>query len=867
MLAVNKTTRTLGGVAVVEMWWCSVRDRGSGGVVLVVAAGGVSTMCPPTTSESSTEDSSSESYVGPSRKRYRSLVATMASFIHVTRALVPSHDDLLPPRKRFRDSLSPEDSVEEEIDTDELEDIEANAMTVEVTVDRDVEAGINACIGMEVDVRVDVEDEVEDEVESSDRGTIEVGVDMVDGIDIRDEARSMIAGGERVSLLEQVTSLERRNVRLRDIMMMKRARAGRFWRRVRFIESELSQIRRFHYYNRMRSRRLETFANMTITRFGMTPETIEEIVNRRVEEALACYEVTRAANSLEAENQSQNGSDGDNGNGENGNGGNGNLNDKDRGPRPVTRECTYQNFMKCQPLNFNGTEGVVGLIRTIGTEAAFSMSWRELMKLMTEVYCPRNEIQKMESELWNLTMKNNDLATYTKRFQELTMMCTKMVPEEDDRVKKFIRSVPDNIQGNLKDQNHGNKAGNKNGVKEARGKAYVLGGGDANPNSNVGKGLSSHPFNIDLMPLELGSFEVIIGMDWLANHYTMIVCDENIVRIPYGDEVLIVQCDRGGKGEKFKLSIISSTRTQKEKVIAYASRQLKIHEKNYTAHDLELKAKELNMRQRRWLERLSDYECKIRYHLGKTNVVTDTLSRKERNKLLRVRALVLMIGLNLFVKILNAQVEAIKEEIFSTEDLCALGSQLDMSTAYHPQTDGQSEITIQTLEDMLRDCVIDFGKGWDRHLPLVEFSYINSYHTEIVHETTEKIIQIKKRIQAAQDRQISYTNMRPKPLELEVEDKVMLKVSPWKWVICFEKRGKLNPRYIRHFKILAKVGTLADRLELLEQISRVHSTFHISNSKTCFVDEPLVIPLDEIQIDDKLNFIEEPVKLMDREVK
>ncbi|GKA50848.1 putative reverse transcriptase domain-containing protein [Tanacetum coccineum] len=182
----------------------------------------------------------------------------------------------------------------------------------------------------------------------------------------------------------------------------------------------------------------------------------------------------------------------------------------------------------------------------------------------------------MESELWNLTVKNNNLATYTQRFQELTMMCTKMVPEEEDRVQKFIGGLLDNIQGNcgrhghymsdcpkLKDQNRGNKAGNKNGVGEARGKAYVLGEGDANPDSNVVKGLLGHPFNIDLMPVELGSFDVIIGMDWLANHHAVIVCDEKIVRIPFGDEVLIVQGDRDGKGEKSKLSIISCTKTQK----------------------------------------------------------------------------------------------------------------------------------------------------------------------------------------------------------------------------------------------------------------------------------------------------------------
>ncbi|GKC28922.1 hypothetical protein Tco_1036216 [Tanacetum coccineum] len=136
---------------------------------------------------------------------------------------------------------------------------------------------------------------------------------------------------------------------------------------------------------------------MTITRFGMTPEAIEELVNRRVEEALASCEVTRAANALEAENQSQNGSDGDNGigdnrNGENGNGGNGNPNENNRDARSVARECTYQDFMKCQPLNFKGTEGVVGLIR----------------------------------------------------FQELTMMCTKIVPEEEDQLRNSWRTSPDN---------------------------------------------------------------------------------------------------------------------------------------------------------------------------------------------------------------------------------------------------------------------------------------------------------------------------------------------------------------------------------------------------------------------------------------
>nr|GEU74927.1 putative reverse transcriptase domain-containing protein [Tanacetum cinerariifolium] len=139
--------------------------------------------------------------------------------------------------------------------------------------------------------------------------------------------------------------------------------------------------------------------------------------------------------------------------------------------------------------------------------------------------------------------------------------------------------------------------------------------------------------------------------------------------------------------------------------------------------------------------------------------------------------------------------------------------------------------------------------------------------SKIVHETTEKIIQIKKRIKAAQDREKRYANRRRKPLEFKVEDKVILKVSPWKGVIRFGKWGMMNPCYIRPFKILAKVGMISYRLELPEQLSQVHITFHVSNLKKCFVGEPLAIPLDEIQIKDKLNFIEEPAKIMDQEVK
>ncbi|GKF04086.1 putative reverse transcriptase domain-containing protein [Tanacetum coccineum] len=205
-------------------------------------------------------------------------------------------------------------------------------------------------------------------------------------------------------------------------------------------------------------------------------------------------------------------------------------------------------------------------------------------------------------------------------------------------------------------------------------------------------------------------------------------------------------------------------------------------------------------------------------------------------------------------------------------DQSALGTQLDMSTAYHPEIDGQSERTIQTLEYMLRARAIDFGKRWEKHLPLVEFSYNNSYHAsikaapfealygrkcrspvcwaevgdvqltepEIIHETTKKIVQIRQRLQAARDWQRSYANIRRKPLEFQVGDRVMLKVSPRK---------------------------VAYKLEPPEELSNIHNTFHVSNLKKCLSEESLVIPMKELKLDDKLNFVKEPVEITDREVK
>ncbi|GJT23006.1 putative reverse transcriptase domain-containing protein [Tanacetum coccineum] len=195
----------------------------------------------------------------------------------------------------------------------------------------------------------------------------------------------------------------------------------------------------------------------------------------------------------------------------------------------------------------------------------------------------------------------------------------------------------------------------------------------------------------------------------------------------------------------------------------------------------------------------------------------------------------------------------------------ALGTRLDMSMAYHPQTDGQSERTIQTLKDMLRACVLDFGGSWDVHLPLVEFSYNN--RPELVQKTTEKISQIKDRLKVARDSQKSYAVKRRKPLEFSVGDYILLKVSSLKGVVRFGKKGKLAPRFVGPFEILEKVGPVAYGLDFPKELNGVHDTFHVSNLKKSLADPTLKVPLDEIRVDSKLNFVKEPIEILEREFK
>nr|GEX22380.1 putative reverse transcriptase domain-containing protein [Tanacetum cinerariifolium] len=322
-------------------------------------------------------------------------------------------------------------------------------------------------------------------------------------------------------------------------------------------------------------------------------------------------------------------------------------------------------------------------------------------------------------------------------------------------------------------------------------------------------------------------------------------------------EDFVVYCDASG----IELGCVLM---QRGKVIAYASSQ-----------------KELNIRQRRWIELFSDYDCEIPYHSGKANVVADALSRKEIVKPKRVRAMNMTLRPSIKDKILSAQKEAVEE---------SAGLQRDRDSHFTSRFWQSMQEALGTRLDM---------RSWDVHLPLVEFSYNNSYHAsvrcapfetlygrkchslimwaevgegqlirpELMQETTEKISQIKNRLKVALDRQKSYADKRRKPLEFSVGDYVLLKVSPWKGVVRFGKKGNLAPRFVIPFKIIEKVGLVAYRLDLPKELNSVHDTFHASNLKKCLAYPTLQVTLDEIRVDAKLNFVEEPVKILDREFK
>ncbi|GJS24607.1 putative reverse transcriptase domain-containing protein [Tanacetum coccineum] len=394
-----------------------------------------------------------------------------------------------------------------------------------------------------------------------------------------------------------------------------------------------------------------------------------------------------------------------------------------------------------------------------------------------------------------------------------------------------------------------------------------------------------------------------------------------ILALLEGSENFVVYCNASHKG-------FGAVLMQKEKVIAYASHQLKVHEKNYTTHYLELGVVvfALKMWRHYFYELLSDYDCEIQYHPRKANMVADALSLKERSKPLRVRALVMTISFNLPKQILSAQLEARKEENFINEELHGMINKLE------PRADGtlclnnqnkmyqdlkklywwpnmkakiatyvskcltcakvkieyqkpsgllvQPEFPQWKWENITMDFVTKLPKtaiGQDTIWVIVDrltktAHFLSMREDDMLEKLTRQYLkEVVSRhgvpVLIISDRDGKFTSHFWKSLNKALETRLNMSTAYHPETDGQSERTIQTLEDMLRACIIAKVGTVAYRLELPEQLSRVHSTFHVSKMNKCMADEPLAIPLDEIQVDEKLHFIEEPVKITDREVK
>nr|GEV43572.1 putative reverse transcriptase domain-containing protein [Tanacetum cinerariifolium] len=556
---------------------------------------------------------------------------------------------------------------------------------------------------------------------------------------------------------------------------------------------------------------------------------------------------------------------------------------------------------------------------------------RKSKKKMTDKYCSRFEMKKLEFELWNFKVKGTDVIGYNQSFQELALLCVRMFPEESDKIEEYVGGLPDMIHGSvvaskpktmqeaiemateLMDKKIHTSAERQTETKRKQGdnqqqqqqnktqntnRAYVAGSGEKKPYEGSKPlcakcGNATTPakvYAVSRAGINPDS-NITTGTFLLNNCYASILfdtgADRSFVSTVFSSQVAITPTtlDRyydveladgriigSDQGNETLLNIISCTKTQK-----YMLKGCHVFLEHVTTKETEDKWEKKRLedvsiirdfpkkgvkfdwgeKQEAAFQLLKQKLCSVPilalpegsedimvYYDASHKGLGDVLMQKEKipewkwdnitmdfvTKLPKSPQGYAIIWV-IIDRLIKTVIFVPMSETNPMEKLArislqkALGTKLDMSTAYHPDTDEQSERTIQTLKDMLRAYVIDFRKRWVNHFSL------------------------------------------RKPMEFQIKNRVMLKVLPWKGVVRFRKRGKLNPRYVGPFKVLEKVGSISYKLELLQELSRVHNTFYVSNLKKCHADEPLVVPLDGLHFDDNLYFVEEPVKIVDREVK
>nr|GEV15852.1 putative reverse transcriptase domain-containing protein [Tanacetum cinerariifolium] len=586
---------------------------------------------------------------------------------------------------------------------------------------------------------------------------------------------------------------------------------------------------------------------------------------------------------------------------------------------PATTTATTTTPMTSAQLKALIDQGVVDALaaRNVDRMAKTTMTLEQtnLKKKITDKYCPRGEIKKLEVEMWNLKVKCTDVVSNNQRFQELALMCARMFPKESDKIDRYVSGLPDMIHGSI-------MASKPNTMQDAvefatelmDKKICTFAECCVLPNATSATELAIWPVTVGVvqMPIPLTT-KGALGLKYMLKG-----CHVFLVRVTTKETE-----DKSKKKRLGDVPIIRDFPKVFPEDLSGLPQTRQVELQIDLIHGAAPVARTLINCLVGYYQRFIEGFLKIAKSMTKLTqkgVKFDWGEKVEaafqliKKTLCSAPILALHEGIEGFVVYCDDSHKRLGVVLMSWlpcyGDLRTMIMHESHKSKYsiHLGSDKmyQDIKKLYWLPNMkanivsyVRKCLTCAKVKAEHQRPSVEFSYKNSYHAsikaapfealysqncrslvcwaevgeaqligpELVQEITEKIIQIKQKIQAARDRQKSYADLKRKPMEFQDGDKVKLKVSPWKGVVRFGKQGKLNPRYVGPFKVFEKVGSVAYKLKHLQELSKVYNTFHVSNLKKCYVDEPLAISLDGLHFNDKLHFVEEPIEIMDREVK